>query len=49
MNKSQYIAIGLSLGLCFGVAISAAFHNMGLMAVGLPFGVAIGVVMGRKK
>jgi hypothetical protein len=50
MNKSQYIAIGAGLGLCFGVAFGAAIHNVGLgIALGLPFGAALDVVLGRKK
>lgn len=48
MNK-QYMAIGVSLGLCFGVALGAAMHNMGFIGIGLPLGVAIGVALARKK
>ena len=49
MNK-KYVGIGISLGLCFGVALGAVMHNIGLgTALGLPFGAAFGVVWARRK
>jgi hypothetical protein len=49
MNK-KYVGVGASLGLCFGIVLGAAMHNVGLgIALGLPIGTAFGAGWARKK
>ena len=49
-SSRQYIAIGASLGLCFGAGLGAAMHNVGLgIGIGLALGTAIGAALARKK
>jgi len=47
-NKSESsnteLPIGISLGLCIGVALGAAFNNIG---IGTALGVCIGAFMGH--
>jgi hypothetical protein len=39
MNR-KYAGVGISLGLCFGVALGAAMQSV---ALGMVFGVALGI------
>lgn len=41
-DKNSYIA----LGLCFGVALGAAFNNL---ALGISLGVAVGAILDSRK
>jgi hypothetical protein len=35
-----------SIGVPFGLILGVVFHNMGLLAIGFPFGIAIGMALG---
>lgn len=50
-SETNYIALGISLGLCMGTAFGATImDNIGLgMSLGMCFGVAIGSLLSRKK
>ena len=42
-NTENYGAEGMSLGMCFGTAIGASLHNIGLgISLGMLIGLAIG-------
>jgi hypothetical protein len=49
-EKSNYIGRGLALGLAigagWGVALSAATDNPGLLAIGIGCGISLGVAIG---
>jgi len=49
-EKSNYIgrglAIGLAIGAGFGVALSAATDNPGLLAIGIGCGISLGIAIG---
>jgi len=46
----QYMPIGMCLGLSVGVAIGAAFHNIGIgMCLGLGIGMCLGVIIDANK
>lgn len=49
-EKKTYASEGMALGMCFGVAISSAFHiNYGLgISLGLLIGEAIGITKEKK-
>lgn len=48
--RDQWMAIGISLfGIPLGVGIGAALGNMAYLAIGLPFGLSIGTVVGMNK
>ena len=48
--NSKYVGVGISLGLCFGVALGAASQHVGLgMALGVSLGTAFGAALARKK
>ena len=47
--KKNYMGKCIGAGLCFGVALGAAMHNVGLgIALGLLFGVAVGAGLRRR-
>lgn len=49
-NQTQYMPIGMCLGMSVGTALGAALDNMGLyMCVGLSIGMCIGVLIDAKK
>ena len=43
IGELEYTALGISMGLVFGVAISAAFGNV---AIGIPIGMCVGLAVG---
>jgi hypothetical protein len=51
MNR-KHVGVGISLGLCFGAALGAALHNLGVgtampnVGVGIALGVSLGAVYG---
>jgi len=49
-KKTNYLALGLSLGLCFGAALGvvfgAALDNMAFMSIGIGAGMTIGLAIG---
>jgi hypothetical protein len=48
-SSGKLVGVGVALGLTFGSALGAAFHNVGLgVALGLPIGAAIGAALERK-
>lgn len=48
--QNTYLAIGMALGMTVvGVPIGTASGNMGLMGVGLCFGMVFGIVLGKAK
>jgi hypothetical protein len=46
--NSKHVAVGISLGLCFGAALGTALHNLGwgssVIGVGIALGVSLGAV-----
>ena len=52
MTREYNIGVGLSLGLCFGAALGAALHNLGVgtampnVSVGMALGASLGTVFG---
>ena len=48
ISEGYYTAIGMSLGMCFGVAICTTFGASG-NSIGLALGMFIGLVIGRYK
>jgi uncharacterized membrane protein YfcA len=49
-SSRQQIAIGTSLGLCFGSGLGAAMHNLALgIGIGMILGTTIGAALARKK
>ena len=44
--KNQWAAIGIPLGLLFGLPISQATGNPGLLGIGLPIGFVVGLTIG---
>lgn len=48
--RTKWMILGMSMyGVPFGVAFGAILDNMGLIGVGLPIGMAIGMIMGAEK
>jgi hypothetical protein len=48
-NTRWLVGVGVALGLVFGTALGAAFHNVGAgVAIGLPIGAAIGAIVSQK-
>ena len=48
-NTDNYGAEGMSLGMCFGTAIGASLHNIGLgISLGMLIGLAIGTCMRKE-
>lgn len=43
-DDNNYLATGVSLGLCIGVALGAVFNNIG---IGTAVGVCLGAFMGH--
>ena len=43
IGELEYTALGISMGLVFGVAISAGFGNV---AIGIPIGMCVGLAVG---
>ena len=43
---SRGLAIGLVIGAGFGIALSAATDNPGLLAIGIGCGISLGVAIG---
>ena len=48
-HQKKWLAVGVALGIAFGSAFGASQNNMGLMALGLPIGMAVGITIGKKK
>jgi hypothetical protein len=46
--EGYFLAIGLALGLPFGLVLAATLDNPGFIGVGLPFGLAIGLALEAK-
>ena len=44
---NQWMAIGISLGLLFGMPLGLAVGNPGLFGIGIPIGLAIGLAIGQ--
>ena len=45
----QYLAIGIGMGLCFGLPFAAAIGNIALSpALGMPIGLGIGLLIGSR-
>jgi len=40
------VAVGTSLGLCFGAALGTALHNLGWSSSAIGVGIALGVSLG---
>ena len=48
-NTENYGAEGMSLGMCFGTAIGASLHNIGIgISLGMLIGLAIGTCMRKE-
>lgn len=48
--QNQWMAIGMStFGISFGVVFGMLFDNIGLLGMGLPFGMLLGIVIGKEK
>ena len=49
-KEENYLALGLSLGLCFGVALGQLFNNLALgISIGICLGIAVGSGIKQKK
>ena len=49
-NTDNYGAEGMSLGMCFGTAIGASLHNIGLgISLGMLIGLAIGTCIKKER
>ena len=49
-NTDNYGAEGMSLGMCFGTAIGASLHNIGLgISLGMLIGLAIGTCIEKEE
>ena len=48
-HQKKWTAVGVALGIAFGSAFGASQNNMGLMALGLPIGMAVGITIGKQK
>ena len=49
-NTENYGAEGMSLGMCFGTAIGASLHNIGLgISLGMLIGLAIGTCIKKEE
>ena len=47
--SNQYLALGIALGMCFGLPIATAIGNVALgPALGLPFGLGAGLLIGQR-
>jgi hypothetical protein len=47
--SNQYLALGIGLGMCFGLPIATAIGNIALgPALGLPFGLCAGLLIGQR-
>lgn len=44
-KKTSFLFLGLSLGLIFGIAVSAALDNWAFVGIGVPLGVSIGIAL----
>lgn len=44
-KKTNYVGLGLSLGLIVGIAMSAALGNWAFIGIGIPLGLSIGVAL----
>ena len=42
----KHVAVGTSLGLCFGAALGTALHNLGWSSSAIGVGIALGVSLG---
>ena len=49
-GKETYCSEGMAIGMCFGLAISTAFHfNMGLgISLGMIIGETVGILIEKK-
>ncbi|MFD2826373.1 hypothetical protein ACFSYG_07810 [Leeuwenhoekiella polynyae] len=48
--RSKWLAVGMAaFGIPMGAAFGAALGNMSYLSIGMLFGIAIGVNVGRKK
>ena len=47
--EGRFIAIGLSLGLCFGVVIGLLLDNIALIGFGSVIGLGLGVALSQAK
>jgi len=49
-KKTNYLVLGMSLGMTFGVALGIVFgvalDNMGFMSIGIAIGLSMGVAIG---
>ena len=46
--EGHFLAIGLALGIPFGLVFATTLDNPGFIAIGLPFGLAIGLALEAK-
>lgn len=47
--QKKWTAVGSGLGVAMGTAFGVSQDNMGLMALGIPMGMGIGISIGKKK
>ena len=46
--EGHFLAIGIALGIPFGLVFATTLDNPGLIGIGLPFGLAIGLALEAK-
>jgi uncharacterized oligopeptide transporter (OPT) family protein len=46
--EGHFIGLGIAFGLLFGLPLSLAIGNPGLIGIGLPIGLAIGIAVEEK-
>ena len=46
--EGYFLAIGLALGIPFGLVFATSLENPGFIALGLPFGLAMGLALEAK-
>ena len=48
--QNQWLAIGMStFGISFGIVFGMLFDNIALLGIGLPFGMLLGIAIGKEK
>ena len=48
-GQKNYLALGVSLGMLFGISIGSAMDNLGAgMAIGTGFGTSLGLIFQKK-
>jgi len=46
--EGHFLAIGLALGIPFGIVFATILDNPGFIAMGMPFGLAVGLALEAK-